>query len=91
MAIQNVTLGNTLELVCSFMSFPPSDGVFLRNHEVLSVSDSRINVDTTNISSTLTITNIRDDEGGNYSCRFNNSLGTTEIEVTTLTILCKFA
>ena len=86
MASQNANVGDALELVCFFQSVPLPDGVFLRDGVMLDESDPRITVITTNTSSTLTLTDIRGDEGGVYSCRLNNSIGAIEIGITTLTV-----
>ena len=60
--------------------------MFLRDGIVLDESDPRINVVTTNTTSSLTITEIMSDESGEYRCRFTNSIGSDEISIS-ITVL----
>ena len=83
---QNVTVGGTIELTCNFNAVPTPIATFFLNGVALDESDPRVTVVTTQVDSTLTLTNIAEDEGGYYSCLFSNTVGSMEINVTTLIV-----
>lgn len=83
-------VGGMVDLECLFQSIPPAEGAFLRDGVTLDESDSRITVVTTNTSAVLMISDVGVDDGGEYSCRFNNSVDTTTVDVTTLAVLSEY-
>ena len=83
---QDVIVGGTIELTCNFDEVPNPIATFLLNGVALAESDPRVTVVTTQVNSTLTLMNIAEDEGGYYSCLFNNSHGSTQINITTLIV-----
>ena len=85
--MQNVIVRNTIELTCNVDAVPICTATFLRNGVALDESDPRVTVITTQVSSTLTLRDIAEDEGGNYECLFDNTHGTTKIIVTALVCL----
>ncbi len=60
---------------------------FLNVTRLLNSTNPRIMVTITNDSSMLTVKGLEQDEGGNYSCIFENSRGIAIRNVTTLLIL----
>ena len=87
-------LGRTLTLTCDFDGVPIPDVTWTQNNTIeLSDSDPRITTTTTTANAgqsrvaTLEITGIDRDGGGLYTCRFSNSVGDREFNVSTVLIL----
>ena len=86
-AMQTVIMGRTLDLTCNFDAVPTPAATFKRNGVALDESDPRVTVVTTQVNSTLTLTNITEEEGGYYSCFFNSTRGSMEINVTKVNVI----
>ena len=89
-SMQNVMAGNAIELTCNFDAVPTPDATFIQNGVAIDESDPRVTVVTTQDSSTLTLTNIAGDEGGNYNCLLHNTHGSMEINVARIIGKCLF-
>ena len=96
-ASREMILGSNLTLSCDFDGAPIPDVTWIQNNTIeLSDSDPRITTTTTTTANaggsrvaTLEITGLDRDGGGLYTCRFSNSVGDDEVNVTTVLILSK--
>lgn len=88
--MQDVSLGGTLTLTCSFEGVPTPTVSWTQNNTNIDESDPRVTFTTATNLSTITIINIGRDGGGVYGCVFNNSQGTLVTNVSTIRILSKF-
>ena len=59
---------------------------FLRNDVALSQLDSRVNVTISDTAAVLKLTDVMRNEGGAYSCRISNVVGSAMIALTTLSV-----
>ena len=85
--MQTINEGETLNLVCLFEAVPVPDAVFFRDDVAIDeMADPRVTVVTTDSSSTLTITDINQDEGGDYSCILINLVGSDAESITSLVV-----
>ena len=80
-------LNSILTLTCNFVAVPAPDASWFLNGTLLNVADPRISQTVSDAASTLTLSGLTRDEGGNYSCVITNRLGSDSGRVTTLLIL----
>ena len=94
--MQEVQLDGTLSLTCSFDGIPTPSVVWLHNGTIeLTDSDSRVSISNAPEGGSnpaarrtvLTVSDIRRDDGGVYTCRFNISDEVFSINATTVLIL----
>ena len=86
-----IILGRDLRLSCNFDGVPIPDVTWIQNNTIeLSDSDPRIIITTGNDVSTLQITGTDRNGGGLYTCRSTNSVGSREVDVTTVMILSEY-
>ena len=80
-AYREISLGANLALTCHFDGAPtPSVTWLLNNTEVANTDD----ITTENGVTTLVIHDISRSDSGVYSCKFNNSVNTVQINTTVL-------
>ena len=86
----NVPVNGTLQISCTYSSNPRPDNVtWIHNSSLgpipLDPADPRItvsfNTTSTTLITTLTITELMEDEGGSYECRVGNNSATTLVNI----------
>lgn len=77
---------DNLDLTCAYGGIPLPSASWHLDGSIIDDSDPSISITTSNISTTLYITNIGDFGGGLYQCNFSNIHGTLEWNVTTVRI-----
>ena len=71
----DVPLGGTLQLSCSILGVPPPDSVRWTHNGTLQPDLNRATIESTDISTTLILTDVAGDEGGSYECIASNLVG----------------
>ena len=76
----NVSVNGTLQISCTYSSFPPPHNVTWTHNSSLGSrpldpADTRITVFFNNTRTTLIITEVTEDEEGSYECRIENIVG----------------
>ena len=89
-ANEDIVLGGELVLTCYFDGIPtPSVTWLLNNTEVVNPDADGVTITTENGVTTLMINGLGRDDGGVYSCNFNNSVNTLQVNTTEVLVLSK--
>ena len=89
-AYREIGLGRTLTLSCDFDGNPtPSVTWLLNNTEVVNPDADGVTITTENGVTTLMINGLGRDDGGVYSCNFNNSVNTLQVNASEVLVLSK--
>ena len=68
-----VPLGGTLELSCSILGVPPPNSIsWTHNSTELLDMPPDVNIESTDTSTTLTVSDVKENEGGVYQCTAGN-------------------
>ena len=89
----DVPVGGTLQISCTHFGIPPPNAVTWTHNSSatpLDPNDPRIDITLTSTSTTLTITEVMEDEGGSYECRPENDVGSNSA-TTQVRIQCKWS
>jgi hypothetical protein len=85
---RNASLGGSLTLTCNIDGVPTPSATWIQNRTIELNNSATITLE--NGVSTLHIEELGRDDGGLYTCGFNNSVGTVNFTVTTILILGKY-